>query len=183
MKSVFQNRDERGFSLVELMIVVGIIGVLATLALPRFKLFQAKAKMGEAKNMLSHIYTLEQSYFLESNDFVGWAALVGRQEDGSIANCNTLPTEAQQIGFRIDPCADGTQTSAPTPRYGYMVTNATPTTFLGFAASGADDGNVTCPGNPAHVFTIDEQNRMGGAGLGVKVALGPEPIVGSVCAN
>jgi prepilin-type N-terminal cleavage/methylation domain-containing protein len=183
MKHVFQKNGERGFSLVELMIVVGIIGVLATLALPRFKQFQAKAKMGEAKNLLSHIYTLEQSYSLDTNTFVGWAGLVGRQAAGTIANCNTLPTEAQRIGFRIDPCADGTQASAPTPRYGYRVNNATVSTFVGVAASGNNSGNVTCPGNASHFFAINEQNRMGGATVATATAVGAEPNVGSVCAN
>ncbi|MCX6130635.1 MAG: prepilin-type N-terminal cleavage/methylation domain-containing protein, partial [Proteobacteria bacterium] len=50
MKKFLSLKNEKGFSLVELMIVVGIIGILSTLALPRFKQFQAKAKMGEAKN-------------------------------------------------------------------------------------------------------------------------------------
>src|SRR5690606_24815105 len=51
------------FSLVELMIVVAIIGILAAVAVPRFQNFQAKAKQAEAKNNLSHIYTLQQAYF------------------------------------------------------------------------------------------------------------------------
>jgi len=58
-----------GFSLVELMIVVAIIGLLAALAVPRFQSFQAKARQSEAKNNLSHIYTLAQSYYGEHDDF------------------------------------------------------------------------------------------------------------------
>ena len=71
-------KNQKGFSLVELMIVVGIIGILATLALPRFKQFQAKAKMGEAKNILSHIYTLEQTYSLDNNQYLAFAAIGAR---------------------------------------------------------------------------------------------------------
>jgi prepilin-type N-terminal cleavage/methylation domain-containing protein len=58
-----------GFSLVELMIVVAIIGILAALAVPRFQNFQAKAKQAEAKSNLSHMYTLEQSYFGDFDTF------------------------------------------------------------------------------------------------------------------
>ncbi len=61
---------EQGFSLVELMIVVAIIGVLAALAVPKFQSFQAKAKQSEAKSNLSHIYTLEQSYFGDQDKYI-----------------------------------------------------------------------------------------------------------------
>ena len=53
MKKIFADK-ESGFSLVELMIVVGIIGILATMAMPKFQEFQSKAKMAEAKTSLSH---------------------------------------------------------------------------------------------------------------------------------
>ncbi len=51
------------------MIVVAIIGILAALAVPRFQSFQAKAKQTEAKNNLSHIYTLEQTYYGDNDAY------------------------------------------------------------------------------------------------------------------
>jgi type IV pilus assembly protein PilA len=63
------KRNESGFSLVELMIVVGIIGILASLALPKMQVFMAKAKQSEARTLLSHLYTLEQSYFVDNDTF------------------------------------------------------------------------------------------------------------------
>jgi type IV pilus assembly protein PilA len=53
----------KGFSLVELMIVVAIIGLLSAVAIPNFQKFQAKSKTTEAKLQLSAIYTAETSFF------------------------------------------------------------------------------------------------------------------------
>ncbi len=180
MKFAPSFRNEKGFSLVELMIVVGIIGILATLALPRFKQFQAKAKMGEAKNILSHIYTLEQTYSLDNNTFIAFA-LIGRPAGGVLtaASC-TQNAQAQAIGFRIDPCVAG----GNTPRYGYSVVagplaGGIGTSFTALAVSGgAAAANPVCPGNAAHTYSLTQGNVLGGATVG-----SPEPQVGTVCAN
>jgi type IV pilus assembly protein PilA len=80
------KKGAKGFSLVELMVVVAIIGVLAALAVPRFQNFQAKAKQSEARNNLSHIYTLQMSYSAENDVFVATAALplIGFTVDGGM---------------------------------------------------------------------------------------------------
>jgi type II secretory pathway pseudopilin PulG len=45
------------------MIVVGIIGILASLAIPNFMMFMAKAKQAEVKGNLGAIFTCQLSYF------------------------------------------------------------------------------------------------------------------------
>ena len=55
--------DSRGFSLVELMIVVAIIGLLSSIAVPNFRKFQARSRTTEAKLQLAAIYTAEQSFY------------------------------------------------------------------------------------------------------------------------
>ncbi len=62
-------KERKGFTLIELMIVVAIIGILAAIAIPNFLKFQAKAKQSEAKNNLSAIFTSQISYFGENNAF------------------------------------------------------------------------------------------------------------------
>ena len=62
-------RNRKGFTLIELMIVVAIIGILAAIAIPNFLRFQAKSKQSEARELLSTVYTAEAAYFAETNAY------------------------------------------------------------------------------------------------------------------
>lgn len=62
-------KKQLGFTLIELMIVVAIIGILAAIAIPNFLRFQAKAKQSEARIILSGIYTAQTAYFAEQNTY------------------------------------------------------------------------------------------------------------------
>ncbi len=65
-------KKKQGFTLIELMIVVAIIGILAAIAIPNFIKFQLRAKAGEGKLNLAAIRTAQESYFAEIGTFQAW---------------------------------------------------------------------------------------------------------------
>lgn len=83
-KLFLKKRNQEGFSLIELMIVVVIIGLLATMAVPQYRNFQMKAKQSEAKANLGGLYTGMQTFFAEYNAYYGDFRAIGFSMDGPL---------------------------------------------------------------------------------------------------
>lgn len=64
MLSKMRNRN-KGFTLIELMIVVAIIGILAAIAIPNFLNMRKKSMSNEAKSNLGDLRAMEEAYYVE----------------------------------------------------------------------------------------------------------------------
>lgn len=71
-------KNAKGFTLIELMIVVAILGILAVVAVPALQKYMRKAKTAEAKTQLAKMYDAASSYFKAEHAERGQTAFIGQ---------------------------------------------------------------------------------------------------------
>lgn len=100
-------RDNKGFTLIELMIVVVIIGILAAIAIPKFSQVSRNAKQAEAGPILKQICTLAKTF----EDQKGATAYAAVDLDGlrAVGWDPTTATNAKYFNFSF---TGGTATAA-----------------------------------------------------------------------
>jgi type IV pilus assembly protein PilA len=89
-----KKNSKKGFTLVEIMIVVVIIGLLAAMAIPAFQQVRENSQNKTIVNNLRQLYSAAQQYFLEEGATqAAYAALVGTTTDKYIKNINRVRGE------------------------------------------------------------------------------------------
>ncbi len=83
-RKTLKNRQERGFTLIELVVVLAILGILIALAVPRYLGARKKAYKAEADNVLQESKTLEWAYYQQYNLFDVTGGLIGLTTPGGM---------------------------------------------------------------------------------------------------
>jgi type IV pilus assembly protein PilA len=119
MLSRLQKKDERGFTLIELMIVIAIIGILAAIAIPQFSAYRTRSYNSSAQADVRNIATAQEAYFVDESTYTS-----------TISNLTGSKYGYMQSGNVTVGATGSTQT--------YLIT--------GFHASGDKTYSLTGPG-------------------------------------
>ena len=141
MRRILNNK--KGFTLIELMIVVAIIGILSAVAIPNFLNFRYKAKTSEAKANLGAIRTCQEAYMAENETYKTCQESPAANSGKSKTVWADVSGDFAYIGF------------APTTNvyYQYSVTAGTGAIATAFLA--ISTGDIDGDGTEA-TFTLDE---------------------------
>ncbi|MFH1148754.1 MAG: prepilin-type N-terminal cleavage/methylation domain-containing protein [Pseudomonadota bacterium] len=82
--------DRKGFTLIELMIVVAIIGILAAVAFPQVQVYKQKGYAAAVKNDLKNAYSAAQCYFSDNPNGTAAAALLEQYGYKKSDDCGTV---------------------------------------------------------------------------------------------
>lgn len=169
------SKNSEGFTLVELMVVVAIIGILSAIAVPNFKKYQAKSKQSEAKIQLAAVYNAEVGSSADWDTYATCLGDLGYEQSPKgyyiVGFQSHDTTTAGIITGRGGSCASGSQNFTPAAGLqkatGVTVATTDLPTSLGqnsFTAGAA--GNIGTGNSGKDIWIINNSKTLTNTGVG-----------------
>lgn len=131
------SEQEAGFSLMELMIVLTIMGVLSTLVIPRYGKYKVKAAHTEVKTALAAVHTAQALHLLEENQYA--------------------PDTAQDLGIQFPSDGQYKYGNSPTDAHGNVKLSAGNSAYELFAHTGK---LASCSKKATDVWCLNHHKTM-----------------------
>lgn len=137
MKKIAQPM--RGFTLIELMIVIVIIGILAAIAIPQFSQYVAKSKLTDGQSALADYHTRLEQFYQDNRNYGTAGSICGD------ANNNGSLTDAGDVAL-------------PTSRYFTFACTVSGTSNQAYTATATSNAGVGLGAAGDYVYTVNESN-------------------------
>lgn len=92
------KKDERGFTLIELMIVIAIIGILAAIAIPQFSAYRKRSYNSSAQSDVRNIATAQEAYYVDETTYA--------QNIGSLSGATYGYMQSGKVTANVSGSAD-----------------------------------------------------------------------------
>ncbi|QRM18023.1 prepilin-type N-terminal cleavage/methylation domain-containing protein [Dechloromonas sp. TW-R-39-2] len=123
MNKIFIGRQQQGFSLIEVMIVVAIVGFLSAIAYPSYSSYVVKSKRTDAQRAMVEYAQSMERYFTANGFYTATKGTTGNNTCGG-----TAPSSVSLYAITCATASDSTFTITATPTTG---------------TAQANDGNMT----------------------------------------
>lgn len=124
--------NRRGFTFIELMMVVVVLGILATLVIPRFSALTSKARLAAVRTDVRNAESAEENYYAAYGSY------------GSLSQLQSTGTLSLSAGTAMTVAVDSTGYRVDATNSGIAVGPTTCSVQFGMGAAPEVEGTVTC---------------------------------------